>query len=107
MSEEKDWKVDTWDVHDGVRIPRGSKAVMQGDYCVAIILADNDKPAESRVHLIASAPELYEALKEARDCVAECANYESSDKRRPDRMQSTLKILEMVDIAIQKAEGRS
>ena len=62
---------------------------------------------EADAYLIAAAPELYEALKEARDCVAECANYESSDKRRPDRMQSTLRILEMVDKAIGKAGGRS
>jgi hypothetical protein len=104
MSESKftkgPWHKDKWGTIYG---PDNRPIPLEGVYLAG---THTEETAANR-DLFFAAPELYEALKEARDCVAECANYESSDKRRPDRMQSTLKILEMVDRAIGKAEGRS
>jgi len=70
----------------------------------ADVIANNDVNAR----LIAAAPELVEALREARDCVLECLNAEQMQRtgRYVVRVDYCASLLVRVDAALAKAGAR-
>ena len=97
MPIETKWLKGPWDFDTELgQVVTPEETILDIDYCCTI---DSDDQREATGHLIAAAPELYEALVEARRYVLgayECAFPNESENQR---------ILESVDAALAKARG--
>ena len=84
MSERK-WTPGPWVAKSVVENGEWMGVAVQADSDVEILWFENDpEPDDANAHLIAAAPDLYEALEQARDTILELINARNSEAEGSD-----------------------